>query len=78
MSMHNPSHPGEALRKDVLPALSMTEAELAKHVDYPIERLAVVLRCCDPISADLAKCLELVGLGNARTWSYDVWQLQQA
>nr|WP_255257837.1 hypothetical protein [Pseudomonas sp.] len=61
----------------------MTEAELAKHVGYAVERLAVVLSCCDPISADLAKCLELAGLGNARTWlaeqaAYDVWQLQQA
>lgn len=83
MAMHNPPHPGEALREDVLPALGMTEAELAKHVDYPVEQLASVLSCCDPISADLAQCLELAGVGNARTWlaeqaAYDVWQLQQA
>ena len=34
MAMHSPPHPGEALREDVLPALGMTEAELAK--DAPI------------------------------------------
>lgn len=79
MPMHNPPHPGEALREDVLPALGMTDAELAKYMDYPIEQLAGVLSCCAPISADLASCLELVGAGNARTWlaeqaAYDAWQ----
>jgi len=79
MPMHNPPHPGEALREDVLPALGMTEAELAKHVDYPVEHLDRVLSCCAPISADLAQCLELAGVGNARTWlaeqaAYDAWQ----
>lgn len=54
-----------------------------KHVDYPVEQLASVLSCCDPISADLAQCLELAGVGNTRTWlaeqaAYDAWQLQQA
>lgn len=81
MAMHNPPHPGEALREDVLPALGMTEAELAKHVNYPVEQLAGVLSCCNPISDDLAKCLELAGVGNARTWlaeqaAYDAWQLR--
>lgn len=57
----------------------MTEAELAKHVGYPVERLAAVLSCCDPISVDLAKRLELAGLGKASTWlaeqvAYDVWK----
>ena len=50
-TMHNPPHPGEALREDVLPALGMTEAEFAKHLGYPVERLAAVLNSCSPISA---------------------------
>lgn len=81
MPMHNPPHPGEALREDVLPALGMTETELAKHLSYPGERLAAVLNCRAPISADLAQCLELAGLGRAGNWlaeqaAYDLWQAQ--
>ena len=43
MPMHNPPHPGEALREDVLPALGMTEAEFSIHLGYSVGRLAAVL-----------------------------------
>lgn len=81
MPMHNPPHPGEALREDVLPALAMTVTELAKHLSYPGERLAAVLSCRAPISTDLAQCLELAGIGTASSWldqqaAYDLWQAQ--
>lgn len=79
--MHNPPHPGEALREDVLPALGMTEAELARHLSYPGEQLAVVLSCSAPIRVDLAQRLEQAGFGTAQSWlaeqaAYDVWQSQ--
>jgi len=59
----------------------MTKAELAEHLEYPVERLEVVLNCCAPINTDLAQCLELAGLGSARTWlaeqaAYDLWRSQ--
>lgn len=80
--MHNPPHPGEALREDVLPALGMTEAEFPMHLGYPAGRLAAVLNCGNPISAGLAQCLELARLGIASLWLaeqavYDLWHLQQ-
>ena len=37
-----PTHPGEVLREDVLPALDMTQAEFAKRLG--VSRLSV-LRC---------------------------------
>lgn len=82
MPMHNPPHPGEALREDVLPALGMTEVELARHLSYPDEQLAAVLSCSAPIRADLAQCLEQAGFGTAQSWlaeqaAYDVWQSQK-
>lgn len=82
MPMHNPPHPGEALREDMLPALGMTEAEFAKHLGYPAERLAAVLSCGNPISTGLAQCLELAELGLASLWlaeqaAYDLWQSKQ-
>lgn len=82
MPMHNPPNPGEALREDVLPALGMTEAEFAKHLGYPVERLAAALNGCNPISTGLAQCLEQAGLGMASIWlaeqaAYDLWHKQQ-
>ena len=82
MNMHNPPHPGEALREDVLPALGMTEAENSIHLGYSVGRLAAVLNGCSPISAGLAQCLEQAGLGMARTWlaeqaAYDLWHSHQ-
>lgn len=67
MSMHNPPHPGNALREDVLPALGVAEAELAKHLSCPGEQLAAVLSCCASIRADLAQCLEQAGFGTAQS-----------
>ena len=82
MPMHNPPHPGEAVREDVLQTLGMTEADLAKQLGYPVERLAAVLSCSDPIQTDLAQCLKLAGLGMANIWlaeqaAFDLWQSQR-
>lgn len=79
MSMHNPPHPGEALREDVLPAVKMTVAGLARHLGYSRGQLSTVLNCRAAITADLALRLELAGLGPARVYlaeqaAYDLWQ----
>lgn len=82
MTMHNPAHPGETLREDVLPALKLTTAKLAQHLSYSPYRLSRVLKCRAAIRADLAWRLELAGLGSARHWlaqqaAHDLWQAQQ-
>ena len=79
MSMHNPPHPGEGLREDVLPDINMTVTALAKHIGYSRVQLSSVLHCRAAISADLAWRLELAGLGKAHMWlgrqsAYDLWQ----
>lgn len=79
MPMNNPPHPGEALREDVLPALAITAAELAKRLDCSIEQLSSVINCRAPITTDLAVRLETAGLGAARMYlaeqtAYDLWQ----
>lgn len=81
MGMHNPPHPGEALREDVLPALNMTVSGLARHIGYSRPQLSTVLNCRAAISADLAHRLELAGLGSARMYlaeqaAYDLWQAE--
>jgi len=82
MAMFNPPHPGETLREDVLPALNMKIAVLARHLGYGREHLSRVLHGRAPISPDLAVRLERAGIGRARTWlavqaDYDVWQSEQ-
>jgi len=82
MAMFNPPHPGETLREDVLPALNLKVAALARHLGYGREHLSRVLHGRAPISADLAVRLERAGIGRARTWlavqaDYDVWQSEQ-
>ena len=79
MAMHNPPHPGEALREDVLPAINMTVSGLARHIGYSRGQLSTVLNGRAAISADLAHRLELAGLGSARQYlaeqaAYDLWQ----
>lgn len=79
MPLHNPPHPGEALREDVLPAVKMTVTGLARHLGYSRGKLSTVLNCRTAVSADLALRLELAGLGAARVYlaeqaAYDLWQ----
>ena len=44
MTMHNPPHPGEGLREDVLPKVKMTVTALAKHLGYSRVQLSNVLQ----------------------------------
>lgn len=79
--MHNPPHPGETLREDVLPALGMSVTELANRLGLARETLSRILHGRAPISADLAVRLERAGIGKARTWlavqaDYNLWQAE--
>lgn len=81
MTMHNPPHPGEALREDVLPEIKLSVTALAKHLGYSRVQLSNVMHGHAAISADLAWRLELAGLGKAHMWlarqtAYDLWQAQ--
>lgn len=82
MSMHNPPHPGESLREDVLPAIGLSITALAEHLGYSRGQLSTVLNGRAAISADLAYRLELAGLGSASQYlkeqiAYDLWQARQ-
>ena len=81
MTMHNPPHPGEALREDVLPEMKLSITALAKHIGYSRGQLSTILNGRAAITADLAWRLELAGLGKAHMWlarqsAYDLWQAQ--
>jgi addiction module HigA family antidote len=85
--MHNPPHPGETLREDVLPALGLSVTEAAKQLDVARPSLSRVLNGHAAISPEMALRLEQwLGIengGRADLWlaeqaAYDLWQARQS
>ena len=84
--MYNPPHPGETLREDVLPALSLTVTAAAKQLGVTRAALSRVLNGKAAISPEMALRIEgWLGVengGRADTWiaqqaAYDLWQARQ-
>lgn len=89
MRMHNPPHPGETLREDVLAALRLSVAEAARQFGVSRVALSRVLHGRAAICVDLARHLEAWlakpdGRGpSAETWlrgqvAYDLWQAEHS
>lgn len=85
--MHNPPHPGETLREDILPALCLTVTEAAKQLRVSRAALSRVLNKQAAISPQMALRIEgWLGVengGRADLWigqqaAYDLWQARKA
>ena len=85
--MHNPPHPGESIREDILPALGITATEAASQLGVARVTLSRLINGQAGISADMARRLE-AWLGapkngpSAESWlrmqaDYDLWQAMQ-
>jgi addiction module HigA family antidote len=75
--MHNPPHPGETLREDILPALGLTVTEAAKQLGVTRAALSRVINEHAAISPEMA--LRLEGwLGVENGGRADLWIGQQA
>lgn len=75
--MHNPPHPGETLREDILPALGLSVTQAAAQLGVTRAALSRVLNGRAAISPEMA--LRLEGwLGVKRGGRADVWVAQQA
>lgn len=86
MTMHNPPHPGEILREDILPAMDITVTEAAKRLGVTRAALSRVLHGHASISPEMALRIEAwLGVahgGRAELWAgmqldYDMWQARQ-
>lgn len=86
-AMHNPPHPGETLREDVLPALGLTVTDAAKQLGVTRAALSRVLNERAAVSPEMALRLEgWLGMengGRADVWiaqqaAYDLWQVRKA
>lgn len=77
-SQPEPPHPGEILREDILPYLSMSRAALARHLGVSTRRLADLLAERRPVDRLMAQRLGQAFGHGARYWlglqiQYDLW-----
>lgn len=77
--MHNPPHPGEVLKDEVIAPLGLSVTDAATRLGMSRMALSRVLNGKAAITPDLAVRLENVGSGSARSWlvmqaNYDLWQ----
>ena len=84
--MHNPPHPGETLREDILPALGLTVTDAAAQLGVTRAALSRVVNERAAISPEMALRIEQwLGVengGRADVWlaeqsSFDLWQTRQ-
>ena len=80
--MHNPPHPGELLRDEVIVALGLSVTEAASRLAMSRVALSRVLNGKAAISPDLALRLEQAGTNTARAWlamqaNYDLWRARE-
>ena len=81
--LHNPPHPGQTLREDVLPALNLSVTEAAEQLGVARPTLSKVLNGKAAISPEMAlrleKWLGVENGGRADIWlaeqtAFDLWQ----
>jgi len=87
MSLRNPNrkptHPGAILREDVLPALGMTQTELAKRLAVSRLTVSELLHEKRGLSADLAIRLGRLTDTSPESWlrmqeTLDIWELNRS
>lgn len=80
--MHNPPHPGEILKEDVLPSLGLTVTDAADQLGVSRVTLSRMINGNAAISAEMAIRLAQWLGGNPETWlraqvQYDLWHAEQ-
>ena len=73
-----PTHPGELLREDVLPAVGKSKAEIARLLGISHKCLGDILAERKPVTPELAVKLTKLFGGAPEIWSgmqnkYDIW-----
>ena len=85
--IHNPPHPGETLKEDVLPALGLNVTQAAAQLGVTRAALSRVLNGRAAISPQMALRLEgwlgVANGGRADLWiaqqaAYDLWQARKS
>ena len=77
-----PTHPGEILREDVLPALNMSQTEFAKLLDVSRVTVSELLLEKRALTADMAVRIATLLKTTPESWlrmqeALDLWQVNQ-
>ena len=77
-----PSHPGEVLRDDVLPALGMSQTEFARRLGVSRLSVSELLHGKRALSADMAVRVGRFTSTSAESWlrmqaAVDLWELER-
>jgi antitoxin HigA-1 len=77
-----PTHPGELLREDILPALKMGKSEIAERLGISRQHLYDILKENKPISPEVAVRLGKAFGDGAGVWlrmqaAYDAWHAER-
>lgn len=77
-----PTHGGAILREDILPALNMTQGELAEKLKVSRRTISEILHEKRPITPDMAIRIGVFTNTTPQSWlnmqqTLDIWQLQQ-
>ena len=77
-----PTHPGEMLREDVLPALKMTQTELARRLGVSRLSVSELLHEKRALSPDMAIRIATLTNTTPESWlrmqqAVDLWELKQ-
>ena len=78
-----PTHPGAILREDVLPAIDMTQTELAKRLGVSRLSVSELLHEKRALSPEMAVRLGLLLNTSPESWlrmqaALDLWEVQQS
>ena len=77
-----PTHPGAVLREDVLPALGMSQTELARRLDVSRLSVSELLLEKRALSADMAVRIAILTSTTPESWlrmqeALDLWELER-
>ena len=78
-----PTHGGAILREDILPALHMTQGELADKLQVSRRTISEILHEKRPITPDMAIRIGMFTHTTPQSWlnmqqTLDIWELQQS
>ncbi len=78
-----PTHPGEILREDVLPALDITQGELAEKLGVSRRTVSEILHGRRPVTADMAIRIGRFCGNGPEIWlrmqaALDLWELERS
>lgn len=76
-----PTHPGEILREDVLPALGISVSEAARKLGISRQQLHRVLACTHPITTEMALRIGKFAGNGPGLWlrmqqAHDLWHAE--